>query len=293
MLRFLVVALAWIVVGQQIATAQPLAFSNFLASKEQDIGGRIGVMAIDIQSGRTWQYRPHERFPMMSTFKPLACAHMLTLAEKGKLDPNDPIPIHETDLVPYAPVTAGLVGGKGLSLMELCEATLRTSDNVAANLILRATGGPLALTEYLRSLGDQITRLDRVEVDLNEAKPGDPRDTTTPAAMVALLKKLLLGQGLSETVQEQLKKWMIANAVSDTMLRSVLPEGWSIADRSGAGQNGSRAISAVVWKNDGAPVVVAIYVTQARADISKLNAVTAEIGSQLFQAITVLPPVHD
>ena len=293
MLRFLVVALAWIVVGQQIATAQPLAFSNFLASKEQDIGGRIGVMAIDIQSGRTWQYRPHERFPMMSTFKPLACAHMLTLAEKGKLDPNDPIPIHETDLVPYAPVTAGLVGGKGLSLMELCEATLRTSDNVAANLILRATGGPLALTEYLRSLGDQITRLDRVEVDLNEAKPGDPRDTTTPAAMVALLKKLLLGQGLSETVQEQLKKWMIANAVSDTMLRSVLPEGWSIADRSGAGQNGSRAISALVWKNDGAPVVVAIYVTQARADISKLNAVTAEIGSQLFQAITVLPPVHD
>lgn len=284
MLRFLAIVIVWAYWGQQ-AGAQPLAFSEFLASKEQDIGGRIGVMAVDISSGRTWQYRPHERFPMMSTFKPLACAHMLTLAEKGAIDPGAPIPILETDLVPYAPVTDELVGENGMSLMELCEATLRTSDNVAANLILRATGGPLALTGYIRSLGDQITRLDRVEVELNEAKPGDSRDTTTPAAMVGLLIQLLLDQGLGETAREQLKEWMIANAVSDTMLRSVLPDGWQIADRSGAGQNGSRAISAVVWKSDKTPVLVGIYVTQSEVDMATLNTTIATIGGQIFNAI--------
>ena len=284
MLRFLVVVLVWTFLGQQ-AAAQPQAFSKLLASKEQEFGGRIGVMAVDISSGRTWKYRPHERFPMMSTFKPLACAHMLTLAENGAIDPGAAIPIHEADLVPYAPVTASHVGGKGLSLLELCEATLRTSDNVAANLVLRATGGPSALTEYIRSLGDQITRLDRVEVELNEAKPGDPRDTTTPAAMVGLLKNLLLGQGVSKTAQEQLKEWMVANAVSDTMLRSVLPDGWRIADRSGAGQNGSRAISAVVWKNDDTPILVGIYITQSVADMATLNKAIAEIGDQIFNTI--------
>lgn len=284
MLRFVVVVLLWTLLGQQ-SGAQPLAFSKFLASKEQEIVGRIGVMAIDISSGRTWQYRAHERFPMMSTFKPLACAHMLTLGEQGAIDPQSITPIREEDLVPYAPVTADLVGGKGISLIDLCEVTLRTSDNVAANLILRATGGPPALTKYIRSLGDPVTRLDRFEVALNEAVPGDPRDTTTPAAMVDLLKKLLLGQGLSETAQQQLKEWMSANAVSDTMLRSVLPGEWRIADRSGAGQNGSRAISAVVWKNDNTPVVVGIYITQSGVDMATLNSTIADIGSHVFRSI--------
>lgn len=257
---------------------------QFIAGLEQQVGGRVGVAALDVAAGTEWKYRANELFPMMSTFKPLACAHMLTLGEQGSLEPNTVIPILETDLVPYAPATSQLVGGPGLTLMELCEATLRTSDNVAANLILREIGGPSALTNFVRIFGDQTTRLDRWEVELNEAVPGDPRDTTTPAAMVSLLKKLLLEDGLRPSAQSQLILWMKANAVSDGLLRSVLPIGWTIADRSGAGQNGSRAISGVVWDADDAPIIVTVYITEAKVGMPELNKAIAQIGNQIFRA---------
>ncbi len=258
----------------------------FVASWEQALGGRIGVTVVGINADREWHYRAHERFPMMSTFKTLACAHILTLAEKGTIDPNQTIQIRDADLVPYAPVTSKLVGGAGLSLLDLCEATLRTSDNVAANLILRATGGPDALTAYIRTLGDTVTRLDRWEVELNEAASGDPRDTTTPTAMASLLRLLLLDGGLSPLATQQLSAWMKANAVSDALLRSALPTGWSIADRSGAGQNGSRAIAAVVWDKVDNPYVVTIYITQAQADMAELNQTIAAIGHRVFSLIS-------
>lgn len=257
----------------------------FVANLEQTLGGRIGVTVVDINLDRTWHYRAHERFPMMSTFKTLSCAHMLTLAEQGAIDPNQTIQIQNADLVPYAPVTSKLVGGAGLSLLDLCEVTLRTSDNVAANLVLRATGGPEALTALIRTLGDTVTRLDRWEVELNEAASGDPRDTTTPAAMASLLRFLLLDGGLDPSSTQQLANWMKANAVSDALLREALPTGWSIADRSGAGQNGSRAIAAVVWDKANNPYVVTIYITQAQADMAELNRTIAAVGHRIFGLI--------
>lgn len=286
-MRWIAVAVLFFATGlaSVAAHAQTESFEQFIATLEQQIGGRIGVYARDITTGRTWQHRARERFPMMSTFKPLACAHMLTLGEQGSINPDIITPILETDLVPYAPVTSVLVGRPGLSLMELCEATLRTSDNVAANLVLRATGGPAALTTYIRRLGDSVTRLDRWEVELNEATPGDPRDTTTPAAMARLMRLLLVENGLGPAAQQQLTQWMQANAVSDTLLRSVLPAGWRIADRSGAGQNGSRAISAIVWPDNNAPVVVVIYITQSTASMDQLNGTIAKIGRHIFRAL--------
>lgn len=286
-MRCLVVAL-WFILGWLApngVSADAVDIKKFIADLEHRIGGRIGVAALNVASGTEWKYRASERFAMMSTFKPLACAHMLTLGEQGALNPNIKVAIVETDLVPHAPVTSNLVGGLGLTLMELCEATLRTSDNVAANLILEETGGPPALTKFIRAIGDQVTRLDRWEVELNEAAPGDPRDTTTPSAMVVLLKKLLLEDGLTPFAQRQLIQWMKSNAVSDALLRSALPAGWTIADRSGAGQNGSRAISGISWDADNRPLVITVYITQAKVGMSELNKAIAQIGEQIFRAV--------
>ena len=152
----------------------------------------------------------------------------------------------------------------------------------AANLILTALGGPEAVTDFLRRIGDRTTRLDRYEPELNAATPGDPRDTTTPDAMAQTLKQLLIGDALSPSARAQLESWMTANAVADRLLRAKLPKGWRIADRSGAGGHGTRGVIAVLRPPEGAPLVVAIYMDGQRHDLKTRDAAIAEIGRAIF-----------
>lgn len=256
-----------------------------VAAIEQYLGGRVGMSVHDHNSGWRWSHRGHERFPMMSTFKTLACAQLLSAADAQAIPLAKRIQITPTDIVTYSPVTEPRAGKEPMSLGDLCAATLATSDNTAANLILRTLGGPTTLTGFLRSLGDPITRLDRYETALNEATPGDPRDTTTPDAMVATLETLLLGDRLSETSRDRLIRWMAANQVADGLLRAHLPEGWGIADRTGAGGHGSRAITAVIWPVGRKPVVAAIYMTETNASFADRNAAIADIGRLLFATL--------
>lgn len=249
---------------------------------ERRLGGHAGVMVHDTHSGRRFEHRADERFPLLSTFKPLACAWLLSHSEQGKINLDKKIPIQEADLVTYSPITKDR---DTMTLAELCAATLATSDNTAANLILQETGGPAALTDFLRRLGDPFTRLDRYETALNEAAPGDPRDTTSPRAMVDTLEKLLTGKALAPASRQQLETWMTANRVSNAMLRSVLPEKWRIADRSGAGGNGSRAIIALIRPPERRPIVIAIYITGTEASLHELDAAIAEIGTLIFSAL--------
>ena len=169
-----------------------------------------------------------------------------------------------------------------MSLKEACSATMITSDNTAANLVLTGIKGPEALTQFMRSIGDDDTRLDRIEPDLNEAIDGDKRDTTTANAMVKSLHTLLFGDVLSKVSKAQLKQWMIDNKVTGSLLRSVLPEKWSIADRSGSGGYGSRGITAVVWSDKRTPLIISIYLTQTDASFAQRNKAIAEIGKEIF-----------
>jgi len=163
----------------------------------------------------------------------------------------------------------------------------RQSDNTAANIVLQHIAGPAGVTEFLRATGDDMTRLDRIEPELNEAKAGDPRDTTTPNAMVRTLNKILLGNVLTEKASLQLKTWMEKNTVSDKLLRSVLPQGWMIADRTGAGENGSRGITALVWNTTRKPIIISIYLTQTDLSFADRNRVVSEIGAMIFKAYSV------
>ena len=137
---------------------------------------------------------------MCSTFKLLAAAAVLHRVDEKKAQLTDVIPYTKADLLEYAPVTKQHVDEGGMTLDALCAAAIELSDNTAGNLLLKTIGGPEGFTRYARSLGDEKTRLDRVEPDLNSALPGDERDTTTPAAMVADLRSLLLGDALSQIV---------------------------------------------------------------------------------------------
>lgn len=250
------------------------------AAIEQHIGGRIGVSVWDTQNDEHWDYRGDERFPMMSTFKTLACATMLSEMDSEKLDKNATAKVEERNIVVWSPVMDRMAG-QTTRIEHACEAAMLMSDNTAANIVLRSIGGPNGVTRFLRSIGDGATRLDRFEPRLNEAKPGDKQDTTTPNAIVNTLHTLLEGDALSYESRIQLKIWMQDNKVSESLMRSVLPKGWSIADRSGAGGFGSRGITAMIWKENHKPIYISIYITETDLSLQARDQVIAQV-SQLI-----------
>lgn len=271
----------------QIVAFSPQATAGSFADKmkalEMKISGRIGVSALVAEGKFNLNYKADERFPLMSTFKTLACAKMLYDIDLGLLSENHTDTVEKFKLVDWSPVTEKMVGQK-ITISAACQHTMLTSDNTAANLVLANIGGPTAVTGFLRQFGDDYTRLDRYEPDLNEARPGDLRDTTTPAAMTRTLQSLLLGQTLEPQSRAQLQKWMMENTVSNSLLRSILPEGWTIADRSGSGYHGSRGITAIIWPNQSQPLVVSIYLTETDLSVDDRSQVIVEIGQEIFKA---------
>jgi beta-lactamase class A len=248
---------------------------------ESELSARVGVSVYDVSSKQLWDYDGDVRFPLMSTFKTLACAKLLSDVDNGDQSFDSSVVIKDSSLITWSPVTKKHVG-ESFSLKQACSAAMIMSDNTAANIVLDGINGPSALTKFMRSIGDEVTRLDRIEPYLNEAIDGDVRDTTTPNAIVKSLHELLFGNVLSESSKNQLKMWMMDNKVSDSLLRSSLPNDWSIADRSGAGGYGSRGITAVVWSGKRTPLIISIYLTQTDASFDERNKAIAGIGKKIF-----------
>ncbi len=242
---------------------------------------RLGVSLVDHQTGRTVERNADQLFPLTSTFKAFAAAALLARVDDGQEQLDRRIRFPAEALVTYSPVTESRAGDVGMTLREICEAACTMSDNTAGNLLLQAIGGPAGFTGFMRSIGDGVTRLDRVETVLNEGTPGDPRDTTSPRAAAASLDKLLLGNVLSDGSRETLRRWMLGNKVAAPLLRAGLPADWQVADRSGAGGHGSRAIIAVLWPPSAKPTVVAIYMTATDASMDDRNTAIADLGKAI------------
>lgn len=268
------------------ANAEPAgALITALERLETNLGSRVGFSAHDLETGRRWEYQANERFAMASTFKTLACAALLHRVDKDEESLDRKVSFSASDLVTYSPVTERYAGREAMSLFVLCEATLTMSDNTAANMVLKALGGPEEVTSFVRTLGDDVTRLDRWETELNEATPEDERDTTTPNAMVANLEKLILGDVLSVGSRNQLRSWLESNQVADDLFRSSVPDEWVVADRTGAGGHGLRAITAVIWPPERQPVIVALYLAETDASFAERNEAIAKIGTLIKDTI--------
>ncbi|ARN19774.1 class A beta-lactamase [Piscinibacter gummiphilus] len=250
-----------------------------LADLERTVGGRLGVAVLDSATGGLTGRRLDERFPMCSTFKWLAAAKVLQRVDAGEESLERQLPVSAADILDHSPTTGKHVGGS-LSLGELCDATIALSDNAAANLILATYGGPAAVTAFARSAGDPATRLDRTEPALNESREGDPRDTTTPAAMARTLRAVLLGDVLKPASRQQLTAWMLGTQTSGERLRKDLPAGWRLADKTGTGSNGSANDVGVFWPPGRPPVVVAVYLTGGKAPLERRNAVIATVAAR-------------
>lgn len=258
-----------------------------LAELERAHGGRLGVAALNLATGGRIGYRADERFLLCSTFKALAAAFVLARVDRKQERLDRRIVFSRKDLVAgVSSVTQRRVGGAGMTVAELCDATVTYSDNTAGNLLLASFGGPAGLTAFLRSLGDEVTRLDRIETELNAyAGPGDPSDTTTPAAMLETLRKLLFGDALSASSRHQLAAWLITNKTGDARLRAGFPAGWLVGDKTGTGGNpeGSTNDVAVAWPSDRGPIIVTAYCELPSQNFEQRNPVVAEIGRIVSQ----------
>ncbi|MCK1639053.1 class A beta-lactamase [Bradyrhizobium sp. 157] len=241
-------------------------------------GGRLGVCVLETATGTRHVHRGDERFPMCSTFKVLAAAGILARVDAGSEHLTRRITYNASALVVNSPVTEKHVND-GMTLAEICEAAVTRSDNTAGNLLLAGIGGPPGLTAFARSLGDQVTRLDRNEPSLNEALPDDPRDTTTPNAMASNLQTLILGTtALSAASREQLTAWLIANKTGDARLRAGFARDWRIGDKTGAGDHGTNNHVAVVWPPNNTPIVITAYLTGATVSAAQQNATLASVA---------------
>ena len=272
-----------------LCAAHALAAGAAFAGIEARVGGRLGVAALDPASGERLAYRADERFPMCSTFKAMAVAALLARLDRGEDRLDRFVHYGAADLLEYAPVTRANVGKGGMPLGDLCAAAIELSDNTAANLILATIGGPAGWTRFVRGLGDHRSRLDRNEPTLNTAIPGDPRDTTTPAAMLADLRAALLGKALRPATSDRLKGWMVACGTGLTRLRAGLPNDWQVADKTGSGAHGTANDIAVAWTPTG-PIVIACYLTGAEA--AKPEARDASIADVGRLVAARLRPAH-
>lgn len=260
--------------------------NSALAKLEASANGRLGVAAINTSNGMRVHHRADERFPFCSTFKTIVAAAILKKSEtdKGLLAKRIRYNRDEITKSGYGPITEKHIVD-GMTIAELCAATLQYSDNAAANFLMKELGGPAAVTAYARSIGDDIFRLDRWEPELNSAIPGDERDTTTPAALEKSLQKLTLGDALAMPQREQLIAWLKGNTTGSKRMLAGAPKGWIVGDKTGTGSYGTTNDAGLLWPSTGgAPIVAVIYFTQQHQNAQPRDDVIAAATRIVIEA---------
>nr|WP_141435009.1 class A beta-lactamase Bla1 [Bacillus cereus] len=266
---------------------EPVKHNNHATYKdfsqlEKKFDARLGVYAIDTGTNQTIAYRPNERFAFASTYKAIAAGVLLQKNSTEKL--NEVITYTKEDLVDYSPVTEKHVG-TGMTLGEIAEAAVRYSDNTAGNILFHKIGGPKGYEKALRQIGDRVTLSDRFETELNEAIPGDNRDTSTAKAIATNLKNFTIGNALPDHKRNILTEWMKGNATGDKLIRAGVPTDWIVGDKSGAGSYGTRNDIAIVWPPNRAPIIIAILSSKDEKEATYDNQLIAEATEVIVNAI--------
>ena len=273
-----------------------------LAAIERASGARLGVALLETGSGALLGWREHERFALCSTFKLLLAAWALARVDQGQTQLTQRLHYTPAEVLPYSPISAVHAGAAGMTVAELCAATVSWSDNTAANVLLRHLGGPAALTDFLRAQGDAFTRLDRCEPELNQVAGDDVRDTTTPLAMLRSVQHLVLGPALSPDTRPFLQHWLRDCRTGDQRIRAGAP-GWTVGDKTGTGERMSHDV-AVLWppgpqttqtaqtaqrvqtsgSGPTSPLVMTCYLAQAPGSLAERDAVIATVTRTLLEA---------
>jgi beta-lactamase class A len=219
----------------------------------------MGLAAIDVGSGKRIMFDAGSRYAMASTVKLALAALVLANVEAGRISLTDKLTIRREHLLAYAPVTLAAGVGARLSIEQLCAAIVEVSDNGAANMLLERIGGPPEMTAFFRRCGDQVTRLDRIEPELNSNLPGDPRDTTSPAAMLQLMRTLLIDGQLQPQSRQRLAQWLVRSSRGLDRLRAGLPPSWKAGSKAGTGAGGATNDLVIAWPPGRQAILIACY----------------------------------
>lgn len=259
-------ALAW------CATADPIA------EYERTTGGRIGVHALNVTTGQTFTWRANERFIMCSSYKASLVAFVLARIDRGqeKLDALVPYTAKNT-LGLWGPIAKENLAKGAMTVAAMCKAAVEISDGVCANMLMARSGGPAALTAFLRSIGDTTTRVDHFEPALDRVPSGGPDDSTTPAAMASTLQKVVLGDVLAARSKGLLTDWLIGNQ-TNPRLRGGLPRNWRIGNKTGHSGRDMAGDIAVAWPHPEIPIVIAVYTRGGRPTEAQFDKAFAGIG---------------
>lgn len=279
--RSLLASLGWMAAYPAFAAEAPPEFEAY----ERESAGRIGVYSENLVTGAKLTWRADERFVMCSTFKALLAACVLARVDRGEDQLAAMIPYGKADLLDYAPVAKQNLAAGAMSVAEMCKAIVELSDNTCANLLLARIGGPAALTAFWRSLGDATSRLDHNEPELNRSPAGDPRDTTTPAAMAGNLRRLVTGEALPPASRAQLIEWMVNCKTGANRLRGGLPASWKIGDKTGYNGKDAAGDIAVAWSKPDTPILIAAYVQGGTPTAAQIEVAFARIGRMVAERL--------
>lgn len=246
-------------------------------------GGRLGLAALGNNGSVDW--RGEERFVYCSTFKMYLAAATLVRVQAGQERLDRQVPITAADMIDHAPVSE-LAVGRSLSVEQLMKGTVEVSDNPAANLLLKALGGLEAMRAFYRAIGDDSTRVDRFEPEMNRLD-GD-KDTITPAQSLTNMLRLFISPNtpLSAESKAMLMGWMFASPTGMGRIKAGVPAGWRVAHKTGTGGYGPTNDIGVLYPPTGGPVTIAIYYHGVRASSDAQNeAVIADATRMTLAAL--------
>ena len=253
--------------------------SRRLAELEQISGGRLGVVILDPRGRRLATHRADERFLLCSTFKAFLAGAVLARVDRGAERLDRAVPVTAADVVAHSPAVTAAVPAGSMTIEQLCASTVMLGDNAAANLLLDTIGGPAGMTRAFRRLGGDAARLDRRKTELN--RRDGVKDTTTPAAAAAMLRRQLVEGSLTGASRQRLEGWMIETGTGRRRLRAGLPAGWVAGDKTGSGPGGEfNDIAFVDVPGRGRCIIAAYYEAPARPTADP-ETVLAQVGGIL------------
>lgn len=256
-----------------------------LAGLEATFDGKMGVYAIDTNNNETIAYRENERFPTQSTLKLIGAAALLKEGDKNKALLHEKIHYTKNDLAAWHwhPVTRRHLAD-GMTLQELAEAAVSYSDNPAMNLIMKKFGGPQFVTDFAHSIGNNSFNIEHYECNLN-SDPHSQQDTSTPKDMAISVKKLTMENVLSQTSKLKLIDWLKNNTTGYKRIRSGVPIGWVVAEKTGSGDYGVTNDIGLMWSPTCKPIVLAVYTIQNKQDAKNRDDIVASATQIVFDEL--------
>lgn len=284
-------------------------------------GGRMGIGAIHLETGRAVYLNGDEPFPMASSFKVPVAVQLLTRVDRGEIRLDSMVALRPSDLHPGSGTLTQLFDDPGvvLSLRNLLELMLLISDNSATDIVLRLAGGGARVTERMRAIGIEGVRVDRPTIELiadwagvtglpadsgvtmdryrelarsvtpeqrraaAEAFDRDPRDTATPEGMALLLRKVWDGSsGLSPGSRDLLLDIMTRSTTGAGRIKGMLPPDVTVAHKTGTIGGTTNDVGIITLPEDRGHVVTAVFVKESERPVEQREHAIAQVSRAIY-----------